>query len=111
MTSLIRWVPPIHEQCVNAMGGTHEGWHPCGSGGKTTVAFDLGTGGFDDLHGLAVPPSGGIYVAGSVDVALNVVVFGVAKVIGSVVFGDGFESGSAAAWSRTVPDKCQDRRF
>jgi len=74
-----------------------------GSGGKTTVAFDLVTGGTDTLYGLAVPSSGGIYVAGSVYLANNDEDIGVAKVIGSVVFGDGFESGSAAAWSSTVP--------
>jgi len=74
-----------------------------GSGGKTTVAFDLVTGGTDNLNGLAVPPSGGIYAAGSVYVANNGEDIGVAKLIGSVVFGDGFESGSAAAWSTSVP--------
>lgn len=74
-----------------------------GSGGTATVAFDLVTGGTDNLNGLAVPSSGGIYVAGSVYVANNDEDIGVAKVIGSVVFGDGFESGSVAAWSRTVP--------
>ena len=74
-----------------------------GSGGKTTVAFDLVTGGSDSLNGLAVPTSGGIYVAGSVSVADFGEDIGVAKVIGSVVFGDGFESGSVAAWSMSVP--------
>ncbi len=74
-----------------------------GSAGKTTVAFDLGSGAFDDLYGLAVPPSGGIYLVGEVNVSLNDQDFGVAKVTGSVVFGDGFESGGVAAWSRTVP--------
>jgi hypothetical protein len=74
-----------------------------GPAGKTTIAFDLGSGAFDDFYGLAVPPSGGIYLAGEVDVALNIDDFGVAKVIGSVVFGDGFESGGASLWSATVP--------
>jgi uncharacterized delta-60 repeat protein len=74
-----------------------------GSGGKTTVAFDLVGGGSDNLSGLVVPSSGGIYVTGSVYVANNGEDIGVAKVIGSVVFGDGFESGSAVAWSSSVP--------
>jgi uncharacterized delta-60 repeat protein len=73
-----------------------------GSGGKTTIAFDQGSGS-DDLYGLAVPTSGGIYLAGGVDVAPSGIDFGIAKVMGSVVFGDGFESGDPNAWSNTVP--------
>ncbi len=62
-----------------------------GTGGKTTIAFDQGTA-FDDAFGLAVPRSGGIFVAGGVDVAPNGIDFGVAKVQGGVIFANGFES-------------------
>jgi hypothetical protein len=73
-----------------------------GNSGTMTVDFDLGDG---DEHprGLAVPPTGGIFLVGAVDVAAGGMDFGVVKVNGVIVFGDGFEGGETSAWSNSVP--------
>jgi len=73
-----------------------------GSSGTMTVAFDLG-GGEDFLEGLAVPPTGGIFLVGSAEVAVGGYDFAVAKVNGVTVFGDGFETGETSTWSNSVP--------
>ncbi len=73
-----------------------------GSSGTMTVSFDLG-GAEDELSGLAVPPTGGVFLVGRVDVASGGTDFGVAKVHGSTVFGDGFETGDATVWTATIP--------
>ncbi len=73
-----------------------------GSSGTMTVDFNLGDAD-DDLSGLAVPPTGGIFLVGAVDVAAGGTDFAVAKVHGVTIFGDGFETGDTSAWSTSVP--------
>jgi uncharacterized delta-60 repeat protein len=73
-----------------------------GNSGTMTVAFDLG-GGEDFLQGLAVPPTGGIFLVGAADVAVGGSDFAVAKVNGMTIFADVFETGDTSVWSTTVP--------
>jgi uncharacterized delta-60 repeat protein len=73
-----------------------------GSSGTTTVSFDLG-GAEDVLSDLAVPPTGGVFLVGAVDVTAGGTDFGVAKVHGVTVFGDGFETGDTNVWSNSIP--------
>jgi len=73
-----------------------------GSSGTMTVDFNLGDAD-DELLGLAVPPTGGVFLVGAVDVAAAGTDFGIAKVYGVTVFGDGFETGETSVWSNTIP--------
>ena len=74
-----------------------------GTGGKAFVAFDLGGSDEDECRSLALPSSGGIVLAGIVEVDGTGPDFGVAKLYGSLAFADGFETGDPSAWSHTIP--------